>query len=106
MTKKLQIITAGAIAIISGGLSQIANTPPELQTQLPQMFPEHYRGLIGLGLKVVMGFAGAWATWAAHNPAAIQQLTSVDAPQNPEKSVVTPQESLTPKPDTYTGKHP
>lgn len=65
MSKRLQIILAAVVATLAGALSQIANTPPELQTQLPQMFPEHYRGIIGLGLKVLMGAATGYASWAA-----------------------------------------
>lgn len=48
---------AGVVAAITGILSYIASVPPELQEQVPMLFPEEHRGTIGLWLRVISGFS-------------------------------------------------
>ncbi len=50
-------LTSGLVAAITGVLSYIASAPPELQNQIPQMFPEQYRGTIGMALKIIAAVA-------------------------------------------------
>jgi hypothetical protein len=38
--------TAGAVAAISALVEFVAAVPPELQNQVPMLFPEQYRGTI------------------------------------------------------------
>lgn len=40
--------TAGAVAAISSVIEFLAATPPEIQKQVPMLFPEEYRGTIAM----------------------------------------------------------
>ncbi|MEI8045600.1 MAG: hypothetical protein WCL11_29600 [Verrucomicrobiota bacterium] len=48
---------SGLLGAITGILSYIASIPPSLQDQVPQLFPEQYRGTIGLWLRVIAGLS-------------------------------------------------
>ena len=43
---------SGIVAALSSLLALIALAPPELQNQIPQIFPEKYRG----GIALLLGF--------------------------------------------------
>lgn len=53
----MKTTVSGIIAALTGVLSFIASAPPELQNQIPQLFPEAHRGTIGLWLRVTAAVA-------------------------------------------------
>ncbi len=73
--KQIQILVSGGLAGIGEILGKIADAPPALQNQIPQMFPEQIRGYIAITCQTLAGIAFVYALFVAHKPA--------DAPANP-----------------------
>ncbi len=84
MKFSLPTLISGAVAGIAQILSFVASAPPELQTQIPQLFPESQRGNIAIWLHVVTVLAGLYAVHAASQaPAAGLEAPSGGAPAAP-----------------------
>lgn len=68
MTTKFKALCFAIGAAVSGTLSYIAEMPPSLQSDITMVFPEHYRGGIGLSLRILAGICTvASAHQASHS---------------------------------------
>lgn len=77
---QIKILVSGSVAGIGELLAKIANAPPELQTQIPQMFPEQFRGWISLVCQTLSGIAFLYALFVAHKPATAPSILLTSTP--------------------------
>jgi hypothetical protein len=66
--RQIQILAWGVLATIGEVLGKIADAPPQLQAQIPQMFPEKIRGYVAIGWQTLAGIAFIYALIVAHKP--------------------------------------
>lgn len=71
-TKQIQILVSGSAATIGEILGRIAEQPPQTMAQIPEIFPEQFRGWIGIVCQTASGVAFVYALFIAHqNPAPV-----------------------------------
>jgi len=95
--KNWRTTASGIVGAVTGILSYIASVPPELQAQVPQLFPEQYRGTIGLWLRVITGLALLYLGKSAKDASS---TASPNPSETPNSS--TSKDSLQAQPETKT----
>lgn len=89
-SNQVQIIISGGVATISQILGRIADAPPALQNQIPQMFPEAIRGYVAMIFQTLSGIAFVYALFFAHKPATPSAAVSPDIEKKSDLNPTTP----------------
>lgn len=97
-------LISGAGAAILGAAALVAEAPPELQKQLPQLFPENERGYITL----ILGFCAylAHRYSARHATLALIAAAAPEPPGEPPSGPPVSQASTQPGPLLQSGGFP